>query len=241
MTRGHGPLRDTSARRTRKAPRAANDERSAPRLYVLAGVNGAGKSSIGGAAIRAFGGDYYNPDEAARRLRQAHPRMSVQLANSAAWQQGKRLLERALAERKDFAFETTLGANTLPRLLAQAAQRGFEVHMWYAGLDSPERHLARVKARVRRGGHDIPEADIRRRYETSRLNLVTLLPALTSLHLYDNSVEADPAAGKAPQPRLLLHLARGRVIAPKDLTATPAWAKPIVAAALKLARVASNE
>ena len=42
-----------------------------PRIYVLAGVNGAGKSSIGGAMIRAAGGQYYNPDEAARQLMEA--------------------------------------------------------------------------------------------------------------------------------------------------------------------------
>jgi predicted ABC-type ATPase len=44
-----------------------------PRLYVLAGINGAGKSSIGGAMIRASGADYFNPDEAARDLIAANP------------------------------------------------------------------------------------------------------------------------------------------------------------------------
>ena len=59
------------------------------RLYVLAGVNGAGKSSIGGAAIRAAGGEYYNPDEAARALMAANPGLGQTEANAAAWQQGK--------------------------------------------------------------------------------------------------------------------------------------------------------
>jgi predicted ABC-type ATPase len=57
------------------------------RLYVLAGVNGAGKSSIGGAAIRAAGGNYYNPDEAARELIAANPGLSQTDANAAAWGQ----------------------------------------------------------------------------------------------------------------------------------------------------------
>lgn len=201
---------------------------------MLAGVNGAGKSSVGGATFRAFGADYYNPDEAARRLRDADPRLTQPLANSAAWQQGKRLLEAAIARRLDFAFETTLGASTIPRLLAQAADDGFEVHVWYVGLSSVEKHLERVRARVRRGGHDIPEADIRRRFEHSRVNLIDLMPRLAALRVYDNSRDADPAAGRAPQPRLVLHLLRGKIVGPAELADTPAWARAIVAAALRL-------
>jgi predicted ABC-type ATPase len=207
-----------------------------PRIYVLAGVNGAGKSSIAGAAFRASGADYYNPDETARALRAANPALSQTDANGAAWQQGKRLLERAIAERLDFAFETTLGANTIPTLLVKAAARGTEVHVWYAGLSSPELHIERVRRRVRKGGHDIPEADIRRRYERSRINLVHLLPKLAALRVYDNSADADPAAGKAPAPGLVLHMEHGKILGPADLSRTPDWAKPIVAAALKLSQ-----
>ena len=207
---------------------------SAPRIYVLAGVNGAGKSSIGGAAFRAFGGEYYNPDEAARKLMNVYPGLSQTEANSAAWREGRRLLERAIAERLDFAFETTLGGNTIPRLLAEAASQGIEISVWYAGLSSPELHVERVRSRVRRGGHDIPEQDIRRRYEHSRLNLVHLLPKLTALRVYDNSADADPAAGKMPSPVLVLHVEQGKILNRRDLSQAPAWAKPIVAAALKL-------
>ena len=207
---------------------------AAPRIYVLAGVNGAGKSSIGGAAIRAFGSEYFNPDEAARQLIAANPKLTQSEANGAAWQHGRRLLERAIAERLEFAFETTLGANTIPRLLAQAAAQGIEIHLWYVGLSSPELHLARVRARVRKGGHDIAEADIRRRYEHSRLNLIHILPQLTRLRAYDNSAEANPSTGKAPTPRLVLHMEHGKIAGPADLSKTPEWAQPIVAAAVKL-------
>jgi predicted ABC-type ATPase len=204
-----------------------------PRIYVLAGVNGSGKSSIAGAAFRESGADYYNPDEAARALRTANPSLSQTDANSTAWHRGFDLLTTAIAQRLDFAFETTLGANRMPRVLAQAADAGIEIHMWYAGLATPELHLARVRARVQRGGHDIPEAAIRRRFEHSRLNLITLLPKLAALRLYDNSAEADPAQGKTPLPVLVLHLARGKILNPRDLPHVPEWAKPIVAAALR--------
>ena len=208
----------------------------APRIYVLAGVNGAGKSSIGGAAILQYGGKYFNPDEAARRLKTANPGLNQTVANSAAWQKGRALLERAIAERRDFAFETTLGANTIPRLLIEAAQAGFEIHMWYAGLSSAELNIARVRSRVRRAGHDIPEIDIRRRYEHSRLNLVHLLSNLTALRMFDNSVSADPAVGKIPQLVLVLDIKEGKILNKMALAATPDWAKPIVAAALKVYR-----
>jgi predicted ABC-type ATPase len=198
-------------------------------------VNGAGKSSIGGAMLRSRGAQYFNPDEAARIIRTANPKLTPREANGLAWNEGRRLLERAIAERLDFAFESTLGASTIPRLLAQAADAGTEVWIWFVGLDSPERHLERVRARVKAGGHDIPEADIRRRWDASRQNLVALLPKLERLYLYDNSEEADPRAGAAPRPRLILETRRGRIVGPQDLRATPAWAKPIVARALQRA------
>jgi predicted ABC-type ATPase len=201
---------------------------------VLAGVNGAGKSSIVGATIRAKGGAYYNPDEAAREIMAATPGLGQTEANAAAWQQGRKLLERAIDRGLDFAFETTLGGNTIPGLLAEAAKRGVEVHIFYIGLGSADTHVERVRQRVRGGGHDIPETDIRRRYRHSLINLVTLLPVLTELRVYDNSADADPATGRAPQPVLVLHMERGRIAGPPDLTSTPAWAKPIVAAALEL-------
>ena len=203
-----------------------------PRITVLAGVNGAGKSSVGGAAFRAFGADYFNPDEAARSLTAANPVLPQAEANAQAWQQGKRLLERAIADGLDFAYETTLGANTM--LLRAAAQKGVEVYVWYAGLSSPELHLARVKARVMKGGHDIPEADIRRRYQHSRLNLIHLLPHLAALRVYDNSADADPARGMTPKPVLVLHMEHGKILNVPDLRHTADWAKPVVAAALRL-------
>jgi predicted ABC-type ATPase len=205
------------------------------RIYVLAGVNGAGKSSIAGAAFRDAGADYYNPDEAARLIRSANGRLSQPEANGLAWQQGRRLLERAIDERLDFAFESTLGASTIPRLLVQAAEKGAEVRIWYVGLASVELHIARVRARVRRGGHDIPEADIRRRFDNSRLNLIHLMPKLAALRVFDNSAEANAVKGEVPAPRLVFEMSRGRIVRPDDLSRIPTWAKPLVAAALSQA------
>lgn len=118
-------------------------------------------------------------------------------------------------------------------MLAEAARSGIEVRVWYVGLASPELHVERVAARVRRGGHAIPEEIIRRRYKRSRLNLVQLMPSLAELRVYDNSADADPEAGQVPTPQLVLHLETGRIVGPEDLSQMPDWAKPIVAAALE--------
>lgn len=142
---------------------------------MLAGCNGAGKSSIGGAALRQSGIEFFNPDEAARRIEGVnvarHPRPTQRQVNAAAWNEGRRLMQRAIDERADFA-------------------------------------------------------------------LIRLLPHLTELYLYDNSADADPDRGAIPAPRLLLHCRERRIGVPRDLGtllgATPDWARPVVAAAIKL-------
>jgi predicted ABC-type ATPase len=203
---------------------------------VLAGANGAGKSSIAGAMLRRSGADYFNPDEATTRILAANPGITAADANSAAWHEGKRLLERAIAHRLDFAFETTLGGHTISGLLHEAMSAGIEVRIWFAGLSSPELHLARVRARVARRGHNISEAKIRERYDRSRINLIELMPGLTELRVFDNSREADPYAGRAPRPTLVVHVAKGRIVEMVDLVQTPEWAKVLVAAAVKISK-----
>ena len=209
---------------------------------MLAGCNGAGKSSIGGAALRQSGGEFFNPDEAAQRIAAANTARNRSLTqaqiNGAAWDEGRRLLQRAIDEHADFAFETTLGGKTMIALLEQAAQAGLSLHLWFAGLTDVELHIDRVRRRVAKGGHNIPAAKIRERFENGRVNLIRLLPHVTELYLYDNSAEGDPDSGAAPLPRRLLYYNKRRIESPTNLKtlleATPVWAKPIVAAAIKL-------
>lgn len=208
--------------------------RSQTRITVLAGANGAGKSSVAGQALIQAGTEFFNPDQAAERVRSLNPALSQVEANSLAWREGKRLLECAIAEGLDYAFETTLGGRTMVSLLEQAASNGIEVRVWFVGLSSPELHVARVKARARAGGHDIPEEKIRERYTASVVNLLRLLPHLTELVVYDNSQEADSDTDRGPSPLLVLHLRRGRIIKLCEPTVTPEWAKPIVVTAVKL-------
>ena len=132
-----------------------------PFIVVLAGVNGAGKSSLGGAMIEAAGLTWFNPDSHARELI-GQLGMEPGQANAHAWQHGRELLEAAIEQGTNHAFETTLGASTIPALLATAA-RTHDVSMIFVGLASPEQHIERVRLRVANGGHHIPEEKIRER------------------------------------------------------------------------------
>jgi len=211
-------------------------------IFVLAGCNGAGKTSIGGAALLECGVRFYNPDEAARKILTANahlnPPPTMGEVNAAAWSQGRTLLERAIDQHLDFAFETTLGGQTMSELLERAAAKRLAVHVWFAGLHNVELHIERVRQRVMRGGHDIPRVKIVERYDSGRKNLVRLLPQLASVRVYDNSVQADPGQGMTPAPRLLLHCLERKIVSPTKLRSlladTPEWAKPVVAAALDL-------
>ena len=205
-----------------------------PRILVLAGVNGAGTSSIGGDMLHQAGIPWFNPDTFTREL-VAATGSPLADANAAAWQEGLRRLNAAIAHGEDYAFETTLGGNTIAARLGDASE-SHDVLMWFCGLDSPEHHMARVRLRVSHGGHDIPEAKIRERYRTSIANLVALLPHLSRLQVYDNSRDAAPGTPVA-DPRRLLQMEGGRIAWPTDadtLRATPDWAKPILEAALSM-------
>lgn len=207
-----------------------------PVLYVLAGVNGAGKSSVGGHLLQRAGLAWFNPDTFARELVAATGCGQAE-ANAAAWQEGVRRLDAAIAQGRAYAFETTLGGRTVPRRILAAAG-SHDVIMWYCGLSSPGQHLARVRARVQAGGHDIPEAKIRERWTASRENLIALMPHLARLQVYDNSAEAGPD-GVIPDPVLLADMVGGRLVHPGDaaaLSATPEWAKPLLEAALSMPR-----
>jgi len=205
-----------------------------PNLYVLAGVNGAGKSSVGGAILTQMGLPWYNPDTFARALVEELDLPQTQ-ANSVAWQEGMAQLDEAIARLRPFAFETTLGGVTVCNTL-RAACRTHAVRVWYCGLSTPAMHIARVRLRVSAGGHDIATEKIHERWTRSRANLVALLPFLTELGLFDNSHTVDKGR-PIPDPNMLLHVREGVLRYPVDLARlaqTPSWAQPIVEKALEV-------
>jgi predicted ABC-type ATPase len=208
-----------------------------PHILVLAGVNGAGKSSVlGGSILCDEGIDWFNPDTYARTI-VSELGVSIDEANARAWQVGKDALESAIANGTNYAFETTLGGNTITALLLKATKT-HDVSMLYCGLASPELHMARVALRFAHGGHHITEQKIRERWETSMLNLVRLVPMLDNLQVFDNSKEVRPGED-IPDPVVLLQMQGGNVVKPDPndpvaLAAVPAWARPVIEAALQL-------
>lgn len=207
-----------------------------PFIIVLAGVNGAGKSSVLSALLRDEGLDWYNPDTYAAGLVRDLG-LGLEQANGHAWQHGKSLLERAIATGSNHAFETTLGGSTIARLLRDASAT-HDVMMLYCGLASPELHIARVALRVSHQGHPIAEDRIRARWNSSRSNLVQLLPVLARLQVFDNSQSVAPGED-LPDPALVLELEAGRIVFPdvrshQALAAVPAWARAILEAAIRL-------
>ncbi len=206
-----------------------------PVLYVLAGVNGAGKSSIGGHLLERSGLTWFNPDTFAREL-MAATGCNQETANAQAWAEGMRRFDDAIAQRRNHAFETTLGGKTVAAKILQAI-RTHDVLLWFCGLSSPELHMARVQARVAAGGHPIPEERIRARYPKAQLNLIKLMPHVAHLQVHDNSTEAA-ADGTVPDPLLVLEMEGGQRVTPaqddlKALQRAPEWTRSILEAALR--------
>ena len=157
-----------------------------PCVYIVAGPNGAGKTTF----ARTFLPDYarckqfINADLIAGGLSPFSP-------ESAAMHAGRLLLEqiRLLAsKRSDFGFETTLSGVTYVSLLQRLKAQGYRIQLFFLWIPTVDMALARIADRVRRGGHDIPEKVVRRRFRKGLQNLFTRYrPVLDSWMLFDNS------------------------------------------------------
>jgi predicted ABC-type ATPase len=158
-----------------------------PVLTVVGGPNGSGKSSI----IRGveFEGrdNLLEADAIAKRINPANPRGAA----VAAAREVIRRIGEYLTNHQSFAIETTLSSRSTLATMRQAQAYGFTVRLVYVCLDNPERSIQRVRERVAQGGHDVPDSDIRRRYNRSLLNLPAALRLVHQAVVYDNS-EAEP-------------------------------------------------
>src|SRR5687768_707800 len=142
-----------------------------PIAIVLGGINGAGKSTSARALLaeQLAVTTFVNADEIARGLNAFAP-------ETVAFTAGRVMLERLTelaAERTDFAFESTLSGKSYLPFLRGLKTNGYFVELHYFWLRSVDLALERVRNRVRSGGHDIPEATVRQRYEKSVRNFWT--------------------------------------------------------------------
>jgi predicted ABC-type ATPase len=112
---------------------------------------------------------------------------------TAALRAGRLVLERIgelSRKRVDFGVETTLSGRSYAPLFQRLRKEGYRIYLFFLWLPQVDTALARVADRVRRGGHDVPEADIRRRYGRGLRNFVEVYrPLLEGWILFDNTGE----------------------------------------------------
>lgn len=134
-----------------------------PRLYIISGCNGAGKTTASYSLLPEMldCSEFVNSDEFAKGLSPFNPeKASIQASRYMLLK-----IRYMLKKQRDFAVETTLATRTLLKTAKMAQSAGYTVTLLYFWLNSPELAIERVKARVETGGHNIPEETIRRRYQ----------------------------------------------------------------------------
>lgn len=133
-----------------------------PRLYIISGCNGAGKTTASYTMLPEMleCSEFVNSDEFAKGLSPFQPEKASIQASRYMITKVRYLLKR----QRDFGIETTLATRTLLKTIRLAQSAGYTVTLLYFWLNSPELAIERVAARVEAGGHNIPEETIRRRY-----------------------------------------------------------------------------
>jgi predicted ABC-type ATPase len=155
----------------------------APTFWIVAGANGVGKTTFAKARIAAVSGSthFVNLDLIAHGLSPLVPNQEQFRAARVALDMMRDLIGR----RQTFAIETTLAGRGHKGLIAHARATGFRVHLLYFFVSSPEECLRRIARRVAEGGHDVPEADARRRYGRSLGNFADYARVSDLWRVYD--------------------------------------------------------
>ncbi|MGO2103623.1 MAG: zeta toxin family protein [Psychroflexus halocasei] len=155
-------------------------------LYIIAGCNGAGKTTASYTILPEIieCKEFVNADEIAKGLSPFQPEM-------VSFESGRIMINRIndlLKENESFAFETTLSTRSHKNKILKAKEQGYTVTLLFFWLDNIELAKERVKIRVKEGGHNIPEDVIQRRYLKGIYNLFDIyLPIIDNVLIFDNS------------------------------------------------------
>lgn len=175
-----------------------------PKLYVIAGPNGSGKTTFAEKFLPDYAGcfEFINADMIAKGLSPFTPtRVAVKA--------GKILLDQiadCCRKKSDFAFETTLAGKAYVKLFKKMKLNGYELHLFFLWLPAVKLALARVADRVRKGGHDIPELDVRRRFARGLKNLFYIYgPLFDTWSVFDNSTGSPEQIFRAEKGVITVH------------------------------------
>lgn len=131
-----------------------------PTLYIFAGANGSGKTTIAKRLTAIFDVPFVNADEIAASLKDKSNIRAGKLFIST--------IKQLVAQNKSFAIESTLSGKSIAHHINEAKCAGFHVQIIYLYLNNPETNIERIKVRVSSGGHHVPKRDVLRRFYRSR-------------------------------------------------------------------------
>lgn len=136
---------------------------------IIGGVNGVGKSTLAG-VLKSVSADFGTPVD----------------ADICGGREAVRLIHECISRGADFTQETTLSGAKTARTIAEARENGNSIRLYYVALNTAEESLSRIRNRVSRGGHDIPEEVVRRRFAKRFDDLLRILPRVDEAVLFDN-------------------------------------------------------
>ncbi len=155
-----------------------------PKFVIFAGVNGAGKTTLYLSNPKLQNLPRVNVDEIVRDIGRWDNPQDVFKAGKIAVAK----IKEYMAANKSFNQETTLCGGSIIKNIINAKQQGYVIELYYVGLDNEDLAVQRVNERVKNGGHGIPEADIRKRYNRSFGQLKKVIPYCDRIELYDNTI-----------------------------------------------------
>lgn len=191
---------------------------SRPRLIIIAGPNGSGKTSITEQLLAHTwmeGCTYVNPDNIAQ---EKFGGWNVKEAIRQAADEAQCIREECLAGRKDLAFETVFSSPEKIQFVLAAKKAGFFVRLFFICTDGPQVNASRIIARSLEGGHQVPMEKIISRFSKSIAQCAAVIRRVDRAYVYDNSVD-----GRKPLP---LFRAKDGVLE-KRYQDVNEWAQPI--------------
>ena len=197
-----------------------------PKMYILAGPNGSGKTS---ALLKQIpknviilNADKFSREIAKERLGIPDDEIQDEVNNSktlklAGMRELTARMQECIDQRESFAPETTLDTKGYEKYIESAKSNGFEVELWYVGTKSPKINIDRVARRVSEGGHNIPPKTVADRYYGSLERLSSYIKLVDRAEIHDNTEE----------PRHILSIDHGKIIEKNE--PIPDWIQKIVA------------